>query len=161
MFFSKRETTAEKIVKKSPVLLRIVESIEKMKCNSSEILSKLNAGNLLTYDEIGRKLITHYDKCRTEFNELDIKHHVCSLIRALNLTGQCKWTRELLRGNAGFYRSFMTHQKACVRQQAKEQLLKNDGGQQKWTERQVDQAIEDVFMRCYMDTEPLWHPMTD
>ena len=51
-------------------------------------------------DALSHELIHAYDDCRVkDFDQRNCKQVACSEIRAANLSGDCKWTREMLRGN--------------------------------------------------------------
>lgn len=155
----------DKIAKDSLVISRLLKAFEANNCNSEQILAPFNSNTENSpevRDQLAHELILQYDRCRAHFNELNVRHQACSHIRAFNLSGECKWTRELFKHDAGLFGSFVLHQKECVRRETKKKLLSQlakDGGMM-WKEGEVDEAIERVFMRCYMDTEPLWHPMT-
>ena len=68
-------------------------------------------------DTLSHELIHAYDHCRIEWQEdsnllcigivfVDLRHLACSEIRAANLSGDCKWSREFMRGN---WQSFAAH----------------------------------------------------
>jgi inner membrane protease ATP23 len=44
------------------------------------------------------EMIHAFDHCHAVFNKTNCYHVACSEIRATNLSGECKWTREVLRG---------------------------------------------------------------
>lgn len=45
-----------------------------------------------------------YDYCRSNVNQNNCVHLACSEIRATNLSGECKFTRELGRGHFAIFR---------------------------------------------------------
>ncbi|KAK1217259.1 Mitochondrial inner membrane protease atp23 [Marasmius sp. AFHP31] len=47
--------------------------------------------------------LTHlYDQCKFKVDWSNLRHHACSEIRANNLSGDCRYTRELRRGIVSF-----------------------------------------------------------
>lgn len=156
-----------KITKDSLLIARLLKAFNMSGCNSSEIIAKhlTNSSNDTSElrGQLAHDLILEYDRCRAHFNDLNIRHLACSQIRAFNLSGECRWIRELMKCNTGLFTGYIMHQKECVKRETKNKLLAqlNSEGKNAWSESEVDTAIERVFMRCYMDTEPLWHPMTD
>jgi len=74
----------------------------------------------------------------------------CSEIRAANLSGECKFGREFLRGNltpgkiAGAFNS-------CVRRRARLSMMHNTAA---CAGCDVDRILDDVFEACLADTAP-------
>ena len=103
---------------------------------------------LQTEDTMSHELLHAYDHCRVKFDQLNCRHHACSEIRAANLSGDCKWSREVFRGNVG--KLLGQHQK-CVKRRAALSLKSNPAcGDCK----DVDKLIEEIFPVCFSDTAP-------
>lgn len=62
-------------------------------------------------DVMTHELIHAFDHCTAKVNWKDREHHACAEIRAVTLSGECKITRELRRGNFGFAK----HYQSCVK----------------------------------------------
>lgn len=60
----------------------------------------IDSGIQLT-DTLRHELIHAFDYCRTNLNSLEPAKRACSEIRAASLSGECKWSREFMRGNVG------------------------------------------------------------
>lgn len=100
-------------------------------------------------DTIAHELIHAYDQCRVQFEADNCRHHACSEIRAANLSGDCKWSRELFRGN-GFEKMAAQHQR-CVRRRAILSLKSNHACKDC---KDVDKLVDEVFDVCFADTAP-------
>jgi len=78
----------------------------------------LCANKLKTQQDVNltltHELIHAFDDCRAHVDWTKIDHHACSEIRAANLSGDCKWMQEFMRGNTGIKKQ---HQK-CTRRRA-------------------------------------------
>ncbi|RKP12408.1 peptidase M76 [Piptocephalis cylindrospora] len=98
-------------------------------------------------DTLSHELIHAYDHCRFKVQWNDIKHHACSEIRAANLSGDCKWTRELRRGNI----SFVKQHQACVKRRA---ILSVKQSPSCPSEEDAVAAVAEVFDSCFTDTRP-------
>jgi inner membrane protease ATP23 len=60
----------------------------------NRLLSKQHLQDTLTHE-----LIHAFDHCTTNVNWNDCRHLACSEIRAISLSGECKFTREMKRGH--------------------------------------------------------------
>ena len=67
-------------------------------------------------------------------------------VRAANLSGDCSWTNEFMRGNFAVKKQ---HQ-ACVRRRAELSTAMNPSCGQ----RKARAAVDAVFDRCFADTRP-------
>ena len=49
---------------------------------------------------VAHELIHAYDQCRAgkRMNWSDVRQHACSEVRAANLSGDCHWVNEVMRG---------------------------------------------------------------
>lgn len=72
-------------------------------------------------------------------------HHACSEVRAASLSGDCKFSREILRGNFRFTK----HHQTCVKRRATLSLKQN-----KACAEVAQQAVLQVFASCFNDTRP-------
>jgi len=97
-------------------------------------------------DTMVHELIHAFDNCRTFFNMNDCRQRACSEIRAANLSGECRWSRELLRGNL----AFKAQHWRCVERRARLSLLRSDGCQG----CDLDKIFNEVWTVCLNDTEP-------
>ncbi len=116
------------------------------------------------------ELVHAYDHCRAKDLKWDsCEAHACSevtscyltvfvsvclsncntivQIRAANLSGDCKYTNEFLRGNFTFTKQ---HQ-ACVRRRAELSTMMNPSCGDK---KKAKEAIDAVFDKCFNDTKP-------
>ena len=68
-------------------------------------------------------------------------------VRAANLSGDCSFGQELLRGNLGF----VAQQQACVRRRAELSVAMNPACGGRGAARA---AVDACFADCYRDTAP-------
>lgn len=99
-------------------------------------------------DTLAHELIHAYDYCRVKFDKDSCRHNACSEIRAANLSGDCKWSREIFRGN--FEKVVGQHQR-CVKRRAILSLKSNPACKDC---KDVDKLVEEVFSVCFADTAP-------
>ncbi|KAG0584715.1 hypothetical protein M758_3G231100 [Ceratodon purpureus] len=109
------------------------------------------SNNVTHQDEVDvaltHELLHAYDHCRAaNLNWTNCEHHACSEIRAANLSGDCAWKRELLRGNTNIQKQ---HQ-ICVRRRA----LISVGLNPHCSMHRAISAIDRVWKTCYNDTQP-------
>ena len=159
---SKNNSTVDKLIKESFFLSQLTEVLKRSGCNQLKKTldsfqdSKLPLSELK--DTISQQLIFDYDRCRAYFDELNMQHAACSYIRAFNLSGQCKWLREIKSGELTILGPHNEHQQKCVKRKTFAKLSEQFGQNQ--SENQIEETIENIFERCYNDFEPLWHPVT-
>ncbi|KAF8174944.1 peptidase M76 family-domain-containing protein, partial [Pholiota molesta] len=96
---------------------------------------------------ITHELIHMYDHCRFKVDWSNLRHHACSEIRANNLSGDCRFTRELRRGIVAFSKQ---HQ-ACVRRRAIDSVAANEACPDVAT---AERAVNEVWESCFTDTRP-------
>mmetsp|Transcript_23495 Transcript_23495/g.56203 ORF Transcript_23495/g.56203 Transcript_23495/m.56203 type:complete len:168 (-) Transcript_23495:339-842(-) len=90
---------------------------------------------------------TRYDHCRgANLDWSDCHHHACSEVRAANLSGDCHWSQEFLRGNF----SLQAQHQACVRRRALLSVAMNPN----CPEPKAKEAVDAVFDTCFRDTRP-------
>ncbi|CAM9484146.1 unnamed protein product [Chrysoparadoxa australica] len=100
---------------------------------------------------IVHELVHAYDQCRAKVDWSNCSHHACSEIRASSLSGECRYTNELLRGN---WKNWAKHHRTCVKRRAKMSVEQNLACKGK-----ADAFVEAVFDACYEDTAPFdWQP---
>ncbi|XP_065860097.1 mitochondrial inner membrane protease ATP23-like isoform X1 [Euphorbia lathyris] len=109
------------------------------------------SNRLILQDEVNQviihELIHAYDQCRAaNLNWSDWAHQACSEIRAGNLSGDCHFKRELLRG----HKKLRGHGQECVRRRAMLSLMGNPN----CSKDTAKDAIEAVWDLCYNDTAP-------
>lgn len=64
-------------------------------------------------DTLAHELVHAIDASRVRrFDSTDCVHVACSEVRAANLSGECRFTREVLRGNV--YQFAAAHQVRCA-----------------------------------------------
>eukprot|EP00249_Psilotum_nudum_P000595 c12658_g1_i1 orf=101-739(+) len=110
------------------------------------------SNHLILQDEVDQvlihELIHAYDHCRAANLEWsNCAHHACSEIRAANLSGDCHYKRELLRG----YSELRGHHQDCVRRRTMLSVMANPHCS---SQAIVKEAIDSVWQICYKDTEP-------
>jgi len=98
-------------------------------------------------DTIAHELVHFYDDTKFKVDWYNCRHHACSEIRAASLSGDCKWTREILRGNFKFTKQ---HQ-ACVKRRAVLSLRSNPGCSEPGM---AEKIVAEVFESCFNDTRP-------
>ena len=98
---------------------------------------------------VTHELIHAYDHCRVDFDVKSCSHVACTEVRAANLSGDCDFSVDLMRGGL---RSFTMrgHQPKCVRRRAEVSLAAHPQCAALGTRDIVD----DVFDACYRDTAP-------
>lgn len=95
------------------------------------------------------ELIHSYDQCRAaNLNWKNCFHHTCSEIRAGNLSGDCHFKRELLRG----YFEIGGHHQDCIRRRVKMSIAMNPGCPKGALEK--ERVMDRVWDTCYKDTKP-------
>lgn len=99
-------------------------------------------------DTIAHELIHAYDHCRVKFDQDSCLHNACSEIRAANLSGDCKWSREVFRGNFG---KILGQHQRCIKRRAALSLKSNPACKDC---KDVDKLIEQIFPVCFSDTAP-------
>lgn len=77
------------------------------------------------------------------------KTHTHNQIRAANLSGDCSFAQELLRGNA-LSESLVGQHKRCVRRRALMSVSMNPYCQG----AKAEQAVADMMPKCFKDTDP-------
>ena len=100
---------------------------------------------------LAHELIHAYDHCRAagKMDWLDLRQHACSEIRAANLSGDCHWVNELMRGRVFF--SIKKHHQACVRRRAELSVAMNPKCRDA---KHAHEVVNEVFERCFRDTSP-------
>ena len=110
-------------------------------CHSA-VQSATEFENMLVHE-----LVHAFDHCRAAGLDWgDTQQHACSEVRAANLSGDCSFGQELLRGNLGF----AGQQGACVRRRAALSVAMNPS----CPSAAAKQAVEAVFDTCMRDTAP-------
>lgn len=93
------------------------------------------------------ELIHAYDQCRAaNLKWHNCFHHACSEIRAGNLSGDCHFKQELLRGYLGIRK----HHQDCVRRRSLKSVSMNPFCPGSKAEKSIDK----VWDTCYKDTKP-------
>lgn len=82
-------------------------------------------------------------------NWLDVRQHACSEVRAANLSGDCHWMNELMRGRVLF--DLKKHHQKCVRRRAELSVAMNPNCT---SDAHAKQVVDEVFERCFKDTAP-------
>ena len=100
---------------------------------------------------LAHELIHAYDHCRAggKMDWLDLRQHACSEIRAANLSGDCHWVNELMRGRVFF--GIKKHHQACVRRRAELSVAMNPKCRDA---KHAQEVVDGVFERCFRDTAP-------
>lgn len=100
---------------------------------------------------VAHELIHAYDQCRAgkRMNWSDIRQHACSEVRAANLSGDCHWVNEVMRGRV--FVGLKGHHRKCARRRAELSVAMNP--KCKGT-RHAEEIVGEVFERCFNDTAP-------
>ncbi|KAJ3239184.1 Mitochondrial inner membrane protease atp23 [Chytriomyces hyalinus] len=98
-------------------------------------------------DTITHELVHAFDHCTTNINWKSPEQHACAEIRAVNLSGECRFTRELRRGNFQIAR----HHQACVRRRAVLGVSMLPGCGEGTV---AEDAVRVVWDKCFNDTAP-------
>ncbi|KAH7886436.1 peptidase M76 family-domain-containing protein [Phlebopus sp. FC_14] len=98
-------------------------------------------------DTLTHELIHMYDQCKFKVDWHNLRHHACSEIRANNLSGDCRFMRELGRGHLSFSKQHQT----CVRRRAILSVRANPGCPD---EAAAERAVNEVWESCFNDTRP-------
>ncbi|KAI5479048.1 hypothetical protein MNV49_004330 [Pseudohyphozyma bogoriensis] len=101
-------------------------------------------------DALSHELVHAWDgrrfKVKGAWGE-DLRAHACTEIRAENLSGDCRWGREITRRNFGFSKQ---HQ-ACVRRRAILSVAANPNCKSR---EDAEKAVNEVWESCWPDTRP-------
>ncbi|CAF1141589.1 unnamed protein product [Adineta ricciae] len=108
--------------------------------------------NIQSTDELctifEHELVHALDYCRAEIDFANPYHLACTEIRAASLTDQCSLLQHLSTSSRPF--RITNQHESCVKNRAQQSMeMCTD-----LPRKQVDQIINDVFLRCYNDTEP-------
>ncbi|BBN06703.1 mitochondrial inner membrane protease ATP23 [Marchantia polymorpha subsp. ruderalis] len=162
----------EHSIQKNPTVKFMIEALAKAGCPVTEKFFKsenctMEAGggfvpqigisvcsnHLLTATQgevdliLTHELVHAYDHCRAaNLDWTNCQHHACSEIRAANLSGDCKWMLELLRGHTNIRQQ---HQ-VCVRRRAQLSVAMNPH----CSETAAKDAVDAAWNTCYKDTKP-------
>lgn len=98
-------------------------------------------------EAITHNLIHAFDHATTKINWRNPEHHACSEIRATTLSGECKFLKEIMRGEFGFAKQ---HQ-VCVRRRVIEKMNRIGKFVESGT---VEDSVNSVFDVCFKDTTP-------
>ncbi|KAJ3254440.1 Mitochondrial inner membrane protease atp23 [Boothiomyces macroporosus] len=97
-------------------------------------------------DTLSHELVHLYDHATADVNWNNIRHLACSEIRAVALSGECKFNRELKRGYFGIAKHFQE----CVRRRAIMGVMQGSGK----TQKEAEVAVRSVWQDCFNDTSP-------
>mmetsp|Transcript_1386 Transcript_1386/g.2169 ORF Transcript_1386/g.2169 Transcript_1386/m.2169 type:complete len:217 (-) Transcript_1386:15-665(-) len=100
----------------------------------------------LLAETMKHELVHAYDVCRAEMKPI-CSHIACSEIRASNLSGECGFFRDMMRGTRNF--SYRKRHKACVRDQALRSIQTHPACQ-----GIAEETIDKVWNTCIEDLEP-------
>jgi inner membrane protease ATP23 len=98
------------------------------------------------------ELVHAYDHCRRKLRWDNCAHHACTEVRAANLSGDCKFWREVVGRGQWNHKG---QQKECVKRRAMLSVLQNPA----CPPAKAKVALDMVFERCWEDTSPFeYHP---
>ncbi|KAJ3863432.1 peptidase M76 family-domain-containing protein [Lentinula novae-zelandiae] len=116
---------------------------------------KLCAGHFFSKQHvestIAHELIHMFDECRFKVDWTNLRHHACSEIRANNLSGDCRWTRELRRGEGIPGIGWTRGHQACIRRRAVTSVAANPACP---SLAHAERAVNEVWESCFVDTRP-------
>eukprot|EP00602_Paraphysomonas_sp_CaronLab_P002203 CAMPEP_0185029548 /NCGR_PEP_ID=MMETSP1103-20130426/15916_1 /TAXON_ID=36769 /ORGANISM="Paraphysomonas bandaiensis, Strain Caron Lab Isolate" /LENGTH=174 /DNA_ID=CAMNT_0027564341 /DNA_START=136 /DNA_END=657 /DNA_ORIENTATION=- len=95
---------------------------------------------------LAHELVHAYDQCRAKLEWKNCMHHACTEIRASNMSGECNWWHELLRGHV----SMSEGKIECVKRRSKKSVSLNP-----YCKGISDWAVDTAFSKCYDDISPL------
>ncbi|KAK4689003.1 hypothetical protein P7C73_g1106, partial [Tremellales sp. Uapishka_1] len=98
-------------------------------------------------DTMAHELVHAWDHCKFNVDWTNLRHHACSEIRAANLSGECRLTREFGRG---FY-AFSKHHQTCVKRRAVLSVMANPGCD---SQEMAEKTVNEVWESCFKDTRP-------
>ena len=100
-------------------------------------------------DTLAHQLVHAFDQATVK--NLDwrknLNHLACSEIRAVNLSGECRFTREIRRG----YFAVAKHHQDCVKRRA---ILGIREARPEVSTEQAEMAVLNAWMFCFPDTAP-------
>jgi inner membrane protease ATP23 len=96
-------------------------------------------------DTLVHELVHAFDSCRADIDPDDCLQIACTEIRAANLSGECGWSRELMRGQY----KFQKHLPECVKRRGIATLQMNTK-----CAKRAPEYIEAAWRSCYRDTAP-------
>ena len=97
-------------------------------------------------ETLAHELVHAYDYCKYQFDALNIQHVACTEIRAANLSGDCRWMNEWMRGHFAFRHQHL----ACVRRRAILSLQNLPVSQG----HDIEAVVDKVLPACIADTSP-------
>jgi mitochondrial inner membrane protease ATP23 len=95
-------------------------------------------------DILAHEYIHAYDTSTTKLDWTNPKHQACTEIRATTLSGECNFTREVLRGNLGIGKQLQ----ACIRRRSVLGLVANG-----MDEKNARIKVEECW-KCFEDLAP-------
>ncbi|ORZ38125.1 peptidase M76 family-domain-containing protein [Catenaria anguillulae PL171] len=98
-------------------------------------------------ETMAHEMIHALDHCRAKLDWDNCLHHACTEIRAANLSGDCRWSNEWMRGNMAISKQ----QQACVRRRAILSLRSNPKCSAPGA---AEEAVAEVWNSCFNDTWP-------
>ncbi|XP_077991259.1 mitochondrial inner membrane protease ATP23 homolog [Glandiceps talaboti] len=119
--------------------------------SSQIVLCQNNISSQADMDRvITHELVHAFDHCRAKINWNDIRHLVCTEIRAANLSGECSFIMEHVGRFHRMQYGFSKHQQTCIKDRATRSVL----AVRDVTRAVVDKAMDEVFDTCFNDHEP-------
>ncbi|KAI8907664.1 hypothetical protein PhCBS80983_g02833 [Powellomyces hirtus] len=109
--------------------------------------------NHMTAKEHLERSLTHelvhaYDYCTADIKYDNMRHHACTEIRAASLSGDCRFEREVIRGNLG---NVVKMFERCVKRRAAISIEHNP---QCRGPEHAKEVVEEVYRHCINDTAP-------
>lgn len=98
-----------------------------------------------TESSITHELIHAYDNCTVNINWRNPHHLMCSEIRAIMLSGECNFLKEVGRGRVGFAKQFQK----CIKRRA---LM--SGNSSVFQGADAEEVLIDVWPSCFGDSAP-------
>ncbi|EMR11780.1 hypothetical protein PNEG_00207 [Pneumocystis murina B123] len=99
-------------------------------------------------DTLVHEMIHAYDHAKFVVDKNNLRHHACSEIRAVSLSGECRWWREFKNGTIATFRK---HHQECVKRRA---ILSVMGHPACKDMDHAKQVVMQVFEPCFADTRP-------
>ncbi|KAJ3305596.1 hypothetical protein HDV03_001241 [Kappamyces sp. JEL0829] len=102
-------------------------------------------------DTLAHELVHAFDQASVKnMDWTSLKVQACTEIRAVNLSGECRFTRELRRGHFGVAK----HHQECVKRRAVLGVMQSANLKDENGRKDAERAVLNVWNDCFPDTAP-------
>ncbi|KYQ88412.1 hypothetical protein DLAC_11113 [Tieghemostelium lacteum] len=155
-----------KVLQESPILQYIIKEMKELGCLPPVIKCApckeetfgffipkegvLICDNIVTYPENIRNTVVHefihaFDMCKVKLDTFNCEHLACTEIRAANLSGDCTFDAEAVRGNISIY----NHLQECSKRRAIKSLERIPQ-----CSKNAEKFVLSVWDKCNRDYSP-------